>query len=132
MEMVTEVMGDAIDDALEGDEEEEETEEQVNQVLDEIGIEVNQEITLSLQLLLLHARRLSVWCLVNHPIYVNYCCLYLQLVNAPSSAVAAPAAKGKVAQVETTGDEDSGTDSDLQARLDNLRRMWSISYNLVI
>jgi hypothetical protein len=34
--------------------------------------------------------------------------------------------------VETTGDEDSGTDSDLQARLDNLRRMWSISYNLVI
>ncbi|KAL9399284.1 hypothetical protein Peur_008245 [Populus x canadensis] len=47
----------------------------------------------------------------------------IDLVNAPSSAVAAPAAKGKVAQVETTGDEDSGTDSDLQARLDNLRRM---------
>ncbi|KAJ6993596.1 hypothetical protein NC653_016664 [Populus alba x Populus x berolinensis] len=46
-----------------------------------------------------------------------------ELVNAPSSAVAAPAAKGKVAQVETTGDEDSGIDSDLQARLDNLRRI---------
>jgi charged multivesicular body protein 2A len=49
--------------------------------------------------------------------------MYLQLVNAPSSAVAAPAAKGKVAQVETTGNEDGGIDSDLQARLDNLRRM---------
>ena len=46
-----------------------------------------------------------------------------QLVNAPAAAVAAPAAKTKVAQVETTGNDDSGIDSDLQARLDNLRRM---------
>ncbi|KAK7411885.1 hypothetical protein VNO78_03328 [Psophocarpus tetragonolobus] len=46
-----------------------------------------------------------------------------ELVNAPSSAVAAPAAKTKVAQVETTGNDDSGIDSDLQARLDNLRKM---------
>ncbi|KAF2304065.1 hypothetical protein GH714_026812 [Hevea brasiliensis] len=46
-----------------------------------------------------------------------------ELVNAPSSTVAAPAAKGKVAQVETTGHYDSGIDSELQARLDNLRRM---------
>lgn len=45
MEMVSEVMGDAIDDdALEGDEEEEETEELVSQVLDEIGIDMNQEV----------------------------------------------------------------------------------------
>ena len=49
--------------------------------------------------------------------------MYPQLVNAPSSAVAAPAEKGKVAQVETTGNEEGGIDSDLQARLDNLRKM---------
>lgn len=47
----------------------------------------------------------------------------MQLVNAPSSAVAAPAAKTKVAQVETSGNDDGGIDSDLQARLDNLRKM---------
>ncbi|WVZ19526.1 hypothetical protein V8G54_006848 [Vigna mungo] len=46
-----------------------------------------------------------------------------ELVNAPSSAVAAPAAKTKVAQVETSGNDDGGIDSDLQARLDNLRKM---------
>ncbi|KAI3410829.1 uncharacterized protein J3R85_018338 [Psidium guajava] len=46
-----------------------------------------------------------------------------ELVNAPSTAVATPAAKAKVAQVEATGNEDSGIDSDLQARLDNLRKM---------
>ncbi|CAL1413939.1 unnamed protein product [Linum trigynum] len=47
-----------------------------------------------------------------------------ELVNAPSSAVAAPAAKGKVAQVESAAaGEDSGIDIDLQARLDNLRKM---------
>lgn len=44
-------------------------------------------------------------------------------MNAPSAAVAVPAAKTKVPQVETTGNDDSGIDSDLQARLDNLRRM---------
>ncbi|KAF8388755.1 hypothetical protein HHK36_025435 [Tetracentron sinense] len=49
-----------------------------------------------------------------------------ELLNAPSSAVAAPAAKGKVAQAEATatGNEDSGgIDNELQARLDNLRKM---------
>uniref|UniRef100_A0A803M8F2 Uncharacterized protein n=1 Tax=Chenopodium quinoa TaxID=63459 RepID=A0A803M8F2_CHEQI len=48
-----------------------------------------------------------------------------ELVNAPSGAVAAPAAKGKVAQAEATatGNDDGGIDDDLQARLDNLRRM---------
>ncbi|XP_068669052.1 vacuolar protein sorting-associated protein 2 homolog 1-like [Aristolochia californica] len=46
-----------------------------------------------------------------------------QLLKAPSSAVAAPSATGKVAQAETTGSDDSGIDTDLQARLDNLRKM---------
>ncbi|XP_058109714.1 vacuolar protein sorting-associated protein 2 homolog 1-like [Magnolia sinica] len=46
-----------------------------------------------------------------------------QLLKAPSSAVAAPAATNKVAQAEATGNEDCGIDNDLQARLDNLRKM---------
>lgn len=37
--------------------------------------------------------------------------------------MAAPAAKGKVAQAEATDNDDGGIDSDLQARLDNLRKM---------
>ncbi|CAA7387924.1 unnamed protein product [Spirodela intermedia] len=45
-----------------------------------------------------------------------------QLVKAPSSVVAAPAAPSKVAQAEAAG-EDGGIDSELQARLDNLRKM---------
>ncbi|KAL9325846.1 hypothetical protein ACSQ67_006491 [Phaseolus vulgaris] len=45
-----------------------------------------------------------------------------ELLSAPSTAVAAPAAKTKVPQVETSGD-DAAIDSDLQARLDNLRKM---------
>lgn len=46
-----------------------------------------------------------------------------ELVKAPSSAVAAPVAAGsKVAQAETSG-ADGGIDDDLQARLDNLRKM---------
>lgn len=49
--------------------------------------------------------------------------LYMQLVKAPSSAVAAPAPATKVAQSETAGSEDGGIDQDLQARLDNLRKM---------
>ncbi|KAL6224235.1 PREDICTED: vacuolar protein sorting-associated protein 2 homolog 1 [Fragaria vesca subsp. vesca] len=46
-----------------------------------------------------------------------------ELVNAPSASVAAPAARGKVAQVEAAAPDDGGIDSDLQARLDNLRKM---------
>lgn len=46
-----------------------------------------------------------------------------ELVNAPSAAVSTPAAKNKVAQAESTGNADAGIDDDLQARLDNLRRM---------
>ncbi|KAK4283452.1 hypothetical protein QN277_000401 [Acacia crassicarpa] len=46
-----------------------------------------------------------------------------ELVNAPSAAVATPVAKSKVPQVETTGNDDGGIDNDLQARLDNLRKM---------
>ncbi|KAG1339206.1 vacuolar protein sorting-associated protein 2 [Cocos nucifera] len=47
-----------------------------------------------------------------------------ELVKAPSSAVAAaPVAGHGVAQAETSGNDDGGIDSDLQARLDNLRKM---------
>uniref|UniRef100_A0A2P2KEG9 Uncharacterized protein n=1 Tax=Rhizophora mucronata TaxID=61149 RepID=A0A2P2KEG9_RHIMU len=46
-----------------------------------------------------------------------------ELVNAPSAAVAAPGVKSNVAQAEAAGNEVSGIDSELQARLDNLRRM---------
>ncbi|RWR76773.1 vacuolar protein sorting-associated protein 2 1 [Cinnamomum micranthum f. kanehirae] len=46
-----------------------------------------------------------------------------QLVKAPSSAVAAAATTSKVAQPETAASEDGGIDQDLQARLDNLRKM---------
>jgi charged multivesicular body protein 2A len=49
--------------------------------------------------------------------------LSLQLVGAPSAAVAQPAAAGKVAQAESAGNADGGIDADLQARLDNLRKM---------
>jgi len=49
----------------------------------------------------------------------------LQLLNAPASTsvTTAPAANNRVAQVESTGHEDSGIDDDLQARLNNLRKM---------
>lgn len=48
----------------------------------------------------------------------------MQLLNAPSGAVAAPAQKNKTAQAESaSGTGDNGLDEDLQARLDNLRRM---------
>ncbi|KAJ6963316.1 vacuolar protein sorting-associated protein 2 [Populus alba x Populus x berolinensis] len=49
-----------------------------------------------------------------------------ELVNAPSAAVSVPAAKNKVAQAESTGNHEDGgggIDDDLQARLDNLRKM---------
>ncbi|KAK6911876.1 hypothetical protein RJ641_023969 [Dillenia turbinata] len=49
--------------------------------------------------------------------------LHIQLMSAPSAAVAAPAAKSKVAQAKSTTNDDGGIDSELQARLDNLRRM---------
>lgn len=47
----------------------------------------------------------------------------MQLVNAPSTSVTAPASNSKVPQAEATGNDDGGIDSDLQARLDNLRKM---------
>lgn len=47
-----------------------------------------------------------------------------ELMNAPSGSVAAPAAQNKVAaQAEGAGADDGVIDSDLQARLDNLRKM---------
>lgn len=44
-------------------------------------------------------------------------------MKAPSSAVAQPAAAAKVAQAEAAGTGESGIDNDLQARLNNLRKM---------
>jgi len=49
--------------------------------------------------------------------------LFIQLVKAPATAVAKPVAAGKVAQAEAAGGPDGGIDDDLQARLDNLRKM---------
>ncbi|XP_057860413.2 vacuolar protein sorting-associated protein 2 homolog 1 isoform X2 [Cryptomeria japonica] len=48
-----------------------------------------------------------------------------QLLNAPASSVSAsvPAAPTKVSQPTVAGSDDTGIDSDLQARLDNLRKM---------
>ncbi|XP_020108125.1 vacuolar protein sorting-associated protein 2 homolog 1-like [Ananas comosus] len=46
-----------------------------------------------------------------------------ELVKAPSSAVAAPTAANKVAQAEMSGKVNGSMDDDLQARLDNLRKM---------
>lgn len=47
-----------------------------------------------------------------------------ELLNAPAStSAAAPAAKNRLAQAEPTGNDDGGIDDDLQARLDNLRKM---------
>lgn len=55
----------------------------------------------------------------------NYASFFMmQLLNTPSGAVAAPVLKNKVAQAESAaGTGESGIDEDLQARLDNLRRM---------
>jgi charged multivesicular body protein 2A len=49
----------------------------------------------------------------------------MQLVGAPATAVSKPAAAAKVpaAQAEAAGGVDGGIDDDLQARLDNLRKM---------
>nr|XP_043622689.1 vacuolar protein sorting-associated protein 2 homolog 1-like [Erigeron canadensis] len=46
-----------------------------------------------------------------------------ELMNAPSGSVPTPAAKNKTPQAEADATDDSGIDSDLQARLDNLRKM---------
>lgn len=47
-----------------------------------------------------------------------------ELVKAPSTAVAQPAAHGRVAQAENAEhNSNGGIDADLQARLDNLRKM---------
>ena len=51
-----------------------------------------------------------------------------QLVKAPATVVAKPVAAGKVpAQAEAVGGPHGGIDDDLQARLDNLRKMWSLA-----
>lgn len=93
MESTTEVMGDAIDDAFEAEDEEEESEELVSQVLDELG-----------------------------------CSMGADLVDAPAGKVAvatpAVAVAPMPAMAEPIGAEGGGgIDDDLQARLDNLRKL---------
>lgn len=46
-----------------------------------------------------------------------------ELVKAPTAAVAKPVAASKLAQAESAAGDDGGIDSELQARLDNLRKM---------
>ncbi|KAJ6791058.1 vacuolar protein sorting-associated protein 2-like protein 1 [Iris pallida] len=46
-----------------------------------------------------------------------------ELVKAPSAAVATPVVANKVAHAETSAADGGGIDNDLQARLDNLRKM---------
>ncbi|KAG0469132.1 hypothetical protein HPP92_018460 [Vanilla planifolia] len=46
-----------------------------------------------------------------------------ELLKAPTSAVSRPQETKKVAQAESAMNDDSGIDSELQARLDNLRKM---------
>lgn len=124
MEIVSEVTEDAIDDAFEEDEEEEETDELVSQVLDEIGIEINQEVNYPVFFFYTPRSQPNLLHLIlNETSELKPINLYVQLLNAPSTAVSAPAAKHKVAQAEPPGNHDSGIDSDLEARLDNLRRM---------
>ena len=139
MELVSEVMGDAIDDALEGDEEEEETDDLVNQVLDEIGIDINSEVSccsilvsflLQIRKELIIMNRIIVFPQWRVGLTIIMMMIFLlfhfnkQLLSTPASAsVTAPTAKNRVAQAESAGNEDSGIDDDLQARLDNLRKM---------
>eukprot|EP00850_Spirogloea_muscicola_P003558 SM000014S00346 [mRNA] locus=s14:805834:806930:+ [translate_table: standard] len=102
MEMTTEVMNDAIDDTLEGDDEEEETEELVNQVLDEIGVDLDSQVA-DVQ-----------------------SCFWWQLVRTPANATPQPQQENaqKVAAAPAAeGGDDPGIDSDLQARLERLRKM---------
>ena len=103
MEMTTETMGDALDDAFEQEGEDEESEELVNAVLDELGCAVNGD-----------------------------------LVSVPTSK-AGEGNKVEVAQEEKReavledaggasgggvgSSNNGGIDDDLQARLDNLRKM---------
>ena len=102
MEMTQEAMGDAIDDAFEGDDEEEETEELVSQVLDEIGVNLDSE-------------------LVSAP--------HAKIAGKEQEVVATKReeamAVGEAAGPGPGGDAggNSDIDTDLQARLDSLRKM---------
>ena len=49
--------------------------------------------------------------------------MLLQLMSSPFGAVSVPAGKTKVPQAEAPVTDDGRNDSDLPARLDNLRKM---------
>jgi charged multivesicular body protein 2A len=91
-EMMQEIMGDAIDDVLGGEENEEEEEAIVNQVLDEIGISFGEDLPSA----------------------------------APTNTIGVQesAPTGKVAMSETPGGgpSDDPALSELEARLNNLKR----------
>eukprot|EP00126_Sphaerothecum_destruens_P007286 Sdes_comp19784_c0_seq2m11852 len=97
MDMKEEMISETIDDVMEGDEDEEETEQVVNQVLDELGLGLDQS-----------------------------------LVNTPLKLETEPKKQPKVALMSSGQPSSSassilnsnsgGSDADLQARLDNLRR----------
>jgi len=95
MDMKEEMMSDAIDDAMGDEDDEEESDAIVTQVLDELGLQLTDQLT-------------------GVPVADN------SIAN-PSAAAAAKGGKaGPVAVGGTTGDDDPN--SDLQARLENLRR----------
>jgi len=120
MEMTQEAMGDAIDDAFEGDDEEEETEELVSQVLDEIGVD------LSSGLISAPHQRMGA---EQHVQEEEERVAMAQPMQAAAGGEASTGsgtgkAGGGVGGAPTAGAGGaSDIDSDLQARLDNLRKM---------
>ncbi len=102
MDLKDEMMNDAIDDVMEGDDDEEESDQIVNQILDEIGVDLKESVSLLTNLL--------------EESHSTHSFMELQFVSAPT---------GNLAK-ESTTNEDVGqllaNDSDLQARLDNLRK----------
>ena len=91
-EMMQEVMGDAIDDALADDDAEEEEERIVGQVLDEIGINFGEELPEAAGM------------------------------QNPNAATAESNGSNKVAEPVGGGGSDDPALSDLEARLQNLKR----------
>lgn len=123
MDMTQEAMGDAIDDAFEGDEEEEETEELVSQVLDEIGVNLDSE--------LVSAPANSALASAENTNIVKEQSMQKVAAMAEPGPGAGQGIPNHTAAGAHTGDDPgsngvsnaSDIDMDLQARLDNLRKM---------
>jgi hypothetical protein len=116
MDMKEEMMEDCMDDMMGEEDEEGESEEILNQVLDEIGIGLAGQVCFPTDPLA------SVLCL--------FVCLYLclilisllQMVSAPATSTGGEVVKGAAPAGKTAVAETDSTDSDLLARLDNLRK----------